>query len=82
LTQYATTVSEQLLADGSHAQAASNTVKKIEAQLLLEIADLPREGRLANAQAQRRLGNRAQFGYGDERSQALEIHILPYPQIA
>ena len=35
-----------------------------------------------NAQAQRRFRDSAQFGDGDERSQAPEIHILAYLQIA
>src|SRR5947208_819148 len=65
-----------MLADGGQDKAAPNTIKKPEAELLLEIADLSRKSRLADAQIQCRSGDRAQLGYGDERSQALEIHSL------
>jgi hypothetical protein len=44
--------------------------------LLLEIANLPRQSGQADAQTQRRSGDRAQLGDGDEGSQPLEVHGL------
>jgi hypothetical protein len=82
LTQYVSTISEQLLADCGQHKPAPYTIKKLEAKLLLEIADLSRKSRLADAQTQRCSGDRAQLGYGDERSQALEVHIFAYLKIA
>src|SRR5258708_1477333 len=50
LTQYATAISEQLLASGRYEEAATDTVKKLEPAFIFKIADLPRQSRLANAQ--------------------------------
>ena len=44
-------VAEQVFADGGQDKPAANTIKKLEAELLLEIDDLSREGRLADVQA-------------------------------
>jgi hypothetical protein len=74
LTQYASTISEQLLADRGQDKPAPYTIEKPNSKLLLEIADLPRKCRLADAQAHRRPGDRPQFCHGNERSQALKVH--------
>jgi hypothetical protein len=50
LTQYPAAISEQLLASGGQEEAATDTVKKLEPAFTFKIADLPRQGRLANAQ--------------------------------
>src|SRR5207245_9445689 len=50
LTQYPAAISEQLLASGSQEEAATDTVKKLEPAFIFKITDLPRQGRLANAQ--------------------------------
>src|SRR5262249_48078892 len=82
LAQYGATVAEQVLADGGQDQTAPNTIEQLETELPLEIADLSRQGRLAHAQTQRRLGDRAHLGNGNESSQALEVHIPAYLGIA
>jgi hypothetical protein len=43
-----------LLALSGQDQAASYTIKEAEAELLLKVADLPRQRRLPNAQVHRR----------------------------
>ena len=55
-------------------QAASYTIKETQADLLLKIADLPRQRRLPNAQVHRRFRHRAKVGDGDKGFQAPEIH--------
>jgi hypothetical protein len=56
--------------------------KSRKPKLLLEIADLSRKSRLADAQTHCRLGNRAKLGDSNKRSQALEVHTLAYLKIA
>ena len=81
LTQHSATIAEQLLASGSQEKPAADTVKKFETAFVFEIADLTRQGRLADTQTQCRLRNRAQVGYRDEGPQAFEVHPA-YLQIA
>src|SRR5436190_23845513 len=50
LTQDPAAISEQLLASGSQEEATTDTVKKLKPAFMFKIADLPRQGRLANAQ--------------------------------
>src|SRR5262249_19540073 len=73
MAHYAATIAEELLALCSQHQAASNAVKESQPQLLLEIADLSREGGLPDAQAQRCFRHRAQLGYGDKGAQAPQV---------
>ena len=49
-------------------------IKETQAELLLKIADLPRQRRLPNAQVHRRFRHRAKFGDGDKGFQAPKIH--------
>jgi hypothetical protein len=49
-------------------------IKETEAELLLKIADLPRQRRLPNAQVHRRFRHRAKVGDRDKGFQAPEIH--------
>jgi hypothetical protein len=49
VTQDAAAISEQLLASGRQEEAATDTVKKLEPAFIFKIADLPRQGRLADA---------------------------------
>ena len=53
--QQGTAITEQLLTFASKYQSAPDPIKQLEAELLLKIADLPRQGRLRNTQAQGRL---------------------------
>jgi hypothetical protein len=50
LAQDAAAISEQLLADGCQDETAPHAIKEPDAELLFEIADLPRQGRLADTQ--------------------------------
>jgi len=63
-------------------KAATNAIEKGQAEFPLKVADLPRKSRLGNVQVQRRLGDRAQLGHGDECSQTPEIHALVYAEPA
>jgi len=51
-------------------------IKETQAELLLKIADLPRQRRLPNAQVHRRFRHRAKVGDRDKGFQAPEIHGL------
>ena len=55
MTEHSAAISEQLLASGGQEKAATDTVEKLEAAFVFEIADLPRQSGLADAQTQRRL---------------------------
>src|SRR5438270_9676113 len=81
LTQHSAAISEQLFASGRQEKAATDTVEKLEPAFVFEIADLPRQSRLADAKAQGRPRNRAQIGHRDEGPQALQVHPA-YLQIA
>ena len=54
--QQTTAIAEQLLAFARQQQAAPDPIKKLEAEFLFEIVDLPGQGGLGNAEVQRRLG--------------------------
>jgi hypothetical protein len=49
LTQQSAAISEQLFASGGQEKAATDTVKKLEPAFVFEIADLPRQSRLAGS---------------------------------
>jgi tripartite-type tricarboxylate transporter receptor subunit TctC len=76
--QQTTAVAEQLLAFASQHETASHTIEKLETELLLQGADLPRQSRLGNAQAQRCLGDGAELGHGDEGSRVTQVHDVSY----
>ena len=79
MTLQAAATSEELLAFGRQDKTASNAVEKLEAELLLEIADLPRQSGLGNVKVERCLGYRALLGHGDKRSKAPEVHAMLIP---
>ena len=76
VVQETSAMAEQLLAFAGQEEAAPDTIEKLETELLLEIADLARQGRLGNAQAQRRLGDGAELGHGDEGSRVPQVHVI------
>ena len=59
-------------------KTAPNAIEKLEAKLLLEIADLPRQSGLGNVKLERCLGHRTLLGHGDKRSKAPEVHACLY----
>ena len=79
VVQETSAMAEQLLAFAGQKETAPDTIEKLEAELLLEIADLARQGRLCNAQAQRRLGDGAEFGNCDEVRVCRRSMSLPMP---
>ena len=68
MTQQAAATSEELLSFRRQDKTAPNAIEKLEAELLLEIADLPRQSRLGNVKVERCLGHRTLLGHGDKRS--------------
>jgi hypothetical protein len=76
--QQTTAVAEQLLACASQRKTTSGTIKKLETELTLESADLSGQSRLGNPQAQRRLGDGAEFDHGDEGSRVPKVHNDDY----
>ena len=62
---------EHLLTERSQHQTASHTIEELDIEFLLEIVDLPRKGRLADAQTRRCPRYRAKFDDSDECAQAL-----------
>jgi hypothetical protein len=63
-------IAKQLLALCGQDQAAADAVEKAQAEFLLEVADLPGQGRLGDVHAERCLRDRTRLGNGDERTQA------------
>jgi hypothetical protein len=53
MTQQAAATSEELLSFRRQDKTAPNAIEKLEAKLLLEIADLPRQSRLGNVKVER-----------------------------
>jgi tripartite-type tricarboxylate transporter receptor subunit TctC len=81
VVQQTAAIDKQLLAFAGQHEAPSHTIEELETELLLEIAYLPGESRLGNAQVHCRLGNGAQLGDGDESSRVPKIHdslLMPY----
>ena len=76
LTEHPAAISEQLLASGGQEKSAADTVEKLEAAFVFEIADPPRQSGLADAQTQCRLRDRTEVGHRDEGPQALQVHQL------
>src|SRR5262249_7187714 len=74
IAQKVTAVPEQLLAFATEYEATADAIEQLETQLPFEVADLPRQCRLCDAQTQRRLGNSPLFGDRDERPQVPEVH--------
>jgi hypothetical protein len=73
-TQQAAATSEQLLSRASQEKTAAYTIEQGQAELLLEVADLPRKSGLGRAQVQCGFGNRSQLRHGDECPQMPEVH--------
>jgi len=71
-------MTEQLLACAGQKEATPDTIEKLETEFLLEVADLPGQSRLGNAQAQRRLGDGAEFGNCDEGPGVAQVHVIAY----
>jgi hypothetical protein len=67
-------MAEQLFSFSRQTKPATHTVEQLQAQVLLELADVPGQRRLRNSKAGGRLGNRAQFGNRDERSRMTQVH--------
>jgi hypothetical protein len=72
--QHAAAIREELLAFCGQDETPSYVVKQPETQLLLKIDDLSRKCRLSNAKAHRGFRYGAQFGDGNKRPQAPQIH--------
>jgi hypothetical protein len=78
VVQQTAAIAQQLLALPGQQQPAADTIEQLETQLLLQIADLPRQGGLGNAQAQRRLGDGTELRHSDEGPRAPQVHVNPY----
>ena len=52
LAQYAAAISEQVFGDGRQDETAPDAIEKPDAELPFEVADVPGEGRLTDAQVQ------------------------------
>ena len=72
--QHGAAIPQQLLALAGQHQPATDAIEQPHAEFRLEVADLARQRRLRNAQAQRRPGDGSLFGNGDERPQVAQIH--------
>jgi hypothetical protein len=72
--EQAAAIAEQLLAARREQEASSGSLEQLEAQLLLEPPDLPRQRRLGDVEHLRRLRDGAVLGDGDEGFQAPEVH--------
>ena len=82
VAQQATAIAKQLLAFPGQNQPAAYPVKEPETKLLLENIDLSGQGRLGDTQAQRRPGDGAQLGHGDECSYVPQVHDTPHAETA
>ncbi len=69
---------EQLFSFSRQAKSATHTVEQLQAQIVLEFADVSRQCRLRDPQSQGRLGNSAEFGNRDKRSSMAQVHELTY----
>ena len=66
---------QQELPGGGGADSFVGAVQKLDAQAVLQLLDLPRQGRLRDAQARRRLGDGAEFGDRAEAEKRAEVHV-------
>jgi hypothetical protein len=73
-TQQASATSEQLLSRASQEKTAAYAIEQGQAELLLQVADLPRKSGLGSMQVQCGFGNRSQLRYCDERPEVPEVH--------
>src|SRR5262245_24089447 len=69
-----TTAGQQLLAFPGQQESTSDAVEKPQAEFLLEIDDLARQGGLRDPQAQGRFGDGAKLGHGHEGSCLSQMH--------
>ena len=65
---------KQLLPFSGQKKAASDTIEKSQPKFVLEIDELPRQGRLGDPQVQGRLGDSAKFGHGYKSARMPQIH--------
>ena len=75
LAQDAAEVSDHCLGDGGQHEPAPHAIEEPDAQLLLEVTDVPRKGGLADAQVLGGPRHRAQLGDGDDGAQAPQVHV-------
>ena len=76
VVQQTAAVGEQLLACTGQQQAAADAIEQLETELPLKVADLPGQRRLGDAQLQRRLRHRAEFGHGHESPGVPKVHAV------
>jgi lauroyl/myristoyl acyltransferase len=60
----------------SQAEPPTNAIEQLEPAFVFQLADLPRQRRLADTQTQRRFRNRVEVGHRHEGPQTLEVHVL------
>ena len=65
---------QQLLAFARQQKPAPDTIEQPQAEFVLEIDDLPRQGGLGYSQAQGCLGDGAELGHGYEGSRTPQVH--------
>jgi hypothetical protein len=65
---------EQLVAFARQEKPPPDAIEEAQAELVLEIDDLPRQGRLSGPQAQGRLGDGAELGHGHEGPGVSQVH--------
>src|SRR6185503_11876602 len=75
-------IAKHLLAFACQHETAADPVEQLQTELLLERADLPRQCGLRDPQAQRRLGDGAELGNGNEGSRVAQVHTPIYVEPA
>jgi hypothetical protein len=69
---------EQLFSFSCQTKPAAHTIEQLEAQIVLEVADVSRQCRLRDPYSGGRLGNGAEFGNRDKRSSMTQVHDRSY----
>ena len=65
---------KQLLACSGQQKPAPDAIEKQQTEFVFEIDDLPRQGGLSDSQPDGCLGDRAEFGHGDEGAGVSQVH--------
>jgi hypothetical protein len=65
---------KQLLAFAAQEKPAPDPIEESQAELVLEIHDLPRQGGLRDAKPQRCLGDGTELGHGHEGTGMPQVH--------
>ena len=68
------TARKQLVAFARQEKPPSDAIEEPQAEVMLEIDNLPRQGRLGDPQSKRCLGNGAQFGHRNESTSVSQVH--------